>query len=151
MKQITIIFFVLVFVSCRSSQKLHQSTQVQKTATKEKLIDTIRIIARDTAIINALLECDSLGRVRIASLRTKDSEISRLQTSLTENKLSIKMETQTIERIKERILIDTVYIDNRIVDYKQIIVPIRWWKKVLMWIGAVFVALIFYKVIRYLR
>ena len=149
MKQIILFVFALTLISCHSSQSLLQTSQTNNSTNKERIIDTVRVIARDTAIVKALFECDSLGQVRIANLKAKDSEISRLQAHLSNNEFEVTVETKIVERIKEHTIIDTVYIENKVIEHQKIIIQISWWKKGLMWLGVIFLFYLTYKLKRF--
>lgn len=147
-----IIFLIILFLfSCATTSKISHLAQQSHIVKTERIIDTIRILDRDTTTFKALLECDSLGRVRMASLNSRDSEISRLKSSLKNNVLDIEIETKTVERIKELIRIDTVYINKEVMQYEKKIVATAWWKQILMWLGVAFIAMQIPKLIKLIR
>jgi hypothetical protein len=60
---------VLFMHGCRTPMALHSSTAVTDTeVVREVLRDTAFIVGADSAMIQALIECDSLGRARIREI-----------------------------------------------------------------------------------
>lgn len=149
--KIALLLFTLALFSCMSTSKMSNAEQYKQVIKTERIIDTIRILELDTTAFNALLECDSLGQVRIASLKSRDSEISRLKSTLQNNVLDIEVETRTIERIKELIRVDTIYIEKKSEQHERVVIPVSWWKKILMWLGVVFIALHVPKILKRIK
>lgn len=148
-----IIFLLIagVLISCNTSKKINLSNVNQKHIQLEKQIDTVRVLGVDTTSLRALLECDSIGRVRVATLKIKDGEISRLKTYLENNELNVEVRTERIERVKEIHKIDTIYLDRKVVDYERVVIQLSWWEKGLVYLGGIFLMIIIYKLFIIMR
>ncbi len=92
------------------------------------LKDTVVSIKPDSSSVEALLECDSLGNVRIVEITSLQGEIVKLETQLKNNRLNAKAKTDTVKvyikgnteirwRFKDRI------VEKPLVTYKD-----YWWK-----------------------
>ncbi len=136
MKKITMILSsLLLLLSCASKARLVQSQDYSKQHTVERIIDTVELIRSDTAIVEALLECDSLGRVRMAQIAEMGGALSELRTSLENNHLEVEVVSKEIERVREVIRIDTLYLERQITEVVEVERPTPRWKQILMWIG----------------
>ncbi len=130
------ILLSLTVAGCKQTSSITTRSTNQNKIRVEQLTDTIRVLERDTSTIKALLECDSLGKVRITQLNSQQNDITNLKTKLKNNLLDIEIETKTIERYKEVLRIDTIYIEQETIEKIEKIQLLRWWERILMWIGA---------------
>jgi hypothetical protein len=136
MKKILIILgFVLLLSSCFiTKKKREQICNDCKTYTIEYIRDSIYIrdtaviIKPDSASIDALMECDSLGNVRVSEITTLQGNLTKLETKIKDNRFKVKCKSDTIKvhikgnteikwRIKEKI------VERPVVEYKD-----YWWK-----------------------
>lgn len=106
----------------------------------ERIVDTVRTSA-DSALLAALLECDSLGRVRIARMDAENGRLVNQVLELQANLLRIKAQAKVPERWREVIRSDTVTVREEVpVPYEVVRerteYRLRWWQKALCWLGA---------------
>lgn len=59
--------------------------------------DTVVNVQPDLASVEALLECDSLGNVRLVEIEELEGRLIKLQTSLKNNKIKTTAKTDTIK------------------------------------------------------
>ena len=132
---ILIITTALLFAcSPRIADSIHE-----KEVNTESVIDTTIITQVDSAIFAALLECDSLGRVRIKELVQENGRLIRINAVLQNNIL--KLQAAGMLPTKQR----TVYKEKLHNVYVEVPKPYpvpgktmykqRWWQTVLCWIG----------------
>ena len=133
----------LSLTGCRATKPLQEKEYITKTDSvviQSVLRDTTVRIEKDSASIRALLECDSLGRVRIR-------EILSLKSGLRVRAPSLKLEGNTLisqavvdsmsiyltlkDRYHTRIRSDTSRSEKEVPVYVQ-----RPWQKFLCWSGA---------------
>ena len=103
MKTLTVIILSLLFVvGCsRSVIPVKSETDRRKT---ERIIDTVTKVVPDSALIRALLECDSLGQVHIRDLYTENGRLVKLNMELRDNLLRLRAQVESQERVREVIL-----------------------------------------------
>ncbi len=65
------------------------------TVSSHTIIDTLVREIRDSAMLDALLECDSLGQVQLKELEILKGEAAASQMSLTENRIKVETRWQT--------------------------------------------------------
>lgn len=141
MKNIFIILFLSVLTSCVVTKKQREKICNDcKTHTTEFIKDSIYIkdtvvsVKPDSSSIEALLECDSLGNVRIIEISTLQGQIIMLETALNNNKFKAKAKTDTIKiyvpgKTEIRYKVKEVQIEKPITIYKD-----YWWKwPLLLW------------------
>lgn len=148
MKTLNVIILSLLFVvGCsRSVIPVKSETDRRKT---ERIIDTVTKVVPDSALIRALLECDSLGQVHIRDLYTENGRLVKLNMELRDNLLRLRAQVESQERVREVIRTDTIYeyievpvvVKDPVVEYR-----LRWWQKWLLWIGVFYLVRIGVKV-----
>lgn len=145
MRHILIIILSLaVFTSCMTRKKCMQyceakaKTHITDTNTYiERLRDTTIVIPPDSTIIQALLECDSLGKVRIKELEEAKGKglvtvieyrdnVIYVKTKIDENKIRLKY----LDIFKGRILTKTVV---QTVEVKRPINKFFFWGFIVGW------------------
>ena len=146
--KLVLILIVTLFLSCRQTSSITNKSLNKNRVRTEFYTDTIRVLERDTAMVNALLECDSLGRVKIAQIALQQNDITNLKTTLKDNWLDVEVETRIVERYKEVMRIDTVYIDQTLHERIEIIKPVSWWERILIWIGGISIIVFIPKLFR---
>lgn len=146
-RYIRLLTTLLVLQGC--SPKLYPSSTevIERTEiVKEIVRDTVIQVQPDSSILQALVKCDSTGRVRLQEIQTL-KESARLQQS-------IKMEAEPLPYQPTAITVKTVidsmgiyltYKDRfkestEIREIETIIKKevniLHWWQKVLMWTGG---------------
>ena len=128
--------FVSVLISCTPRKIVNSSVATRTEHSFEKIVDTIVEIRRDTTLFTALLECDSIGRVRIAELDIKDSEISSLRSQIKSNRLNVEVTTPQRDVVREVLRVDTIYSEINSIEMIEVNAPIPQWKRILMCIGV---------------
>ncbi len=106
----------------------------------ERIVDTVKT-ETDSALLAALLECDSLGRVRIARMEAENGELIRQMLELQNNRLQIAAQARVQERWREVIRSDTVILREEVpvpyeVEHVKTEYRLRRWQRWLCWIGA---------------
>lgn len=106
----------------------------------ERIIDTVKT-ETDSALLAALLECDSLGRVRIARMETENGELIRQMLELQNNRLQIAAQARVQERWREVIRSDTVILREEVpvpyeIERVKTEYRLRQWQRWLCWIGV---------------
>lgn len=140
MKKLVILgLLFLVFSSC-GRQVIPVKSETEHRST-ERITDTVTRIVPDSALIRALLECDSMGRVHIRNLVTENGKLIRQNLSLHDNLLIVQARGQSQDRVREIIRTDTVYrnveIPVIVKDTKTITeYRLHWWQNWLAWAGV---------------
>lgn len=132
---------LLALTSCaprmaRIVTALRDSTSIRT----ERIIDTMRTQA-DSALLAALLECDSLGRVRIARLEAENGRLMAQTLELEDNLLQVRARADVRERWREVIRSDTVILHETMpVPYpvERTEYRLRSWQRWLCWIGVLY-------------
>lgn len=143
-KILFLLFAVLMISSCVTTKQRIKICNECKTHTTEYIRDSIYIkdtvvnVQSDSSYVEALLECDSLGNVRLKELTGLQGKLIKLETSLKNNKFKAKAKTDTIKvyvpgqteiryRFKDR------EVEKPVVIYKD-----YWWKwPLIIWAGLV--------------
>lgn len=142
MKTIFVILLtLLLFAAC--SPKLIPVNSESAHHTTERVTDTVTKVVPDSATVRALLECDSLGRIRIASLLSENGRLLNLNMSLSDNLLAVTARGESQERVREVVRIDSIYkevpkiikVTETVTVFKQ-----RQWQKWLLWLGVFYLA-----------
>lgn len=135
MRHFLILILAVLLAAC--SPRIIPSRTETKTH-YERITDTLITHVTDSALIAAFLECDSLGRVRIRDLLTKNGNLIKLNAALKDNLLKIQGQALGEMRYKEVIIHDTVnvYIKvpepvvKEVTNYK-----LRWYNQILVYLG----------------
>ncbi len=131
----------IVLTACapRAAQIITASRDSSSVRT-ERIVDTVKT-ETDSALLAALLECDSLGRVRLARLEAENGRLVAQTLELEDNLLRVQARAGMTERSREVIRSDTVRIREEIpVPYEVVRVENRLngWQKTLCWIGVAY-------------
>lgn len=105
----------------------------------EKVTDTIIKVVADSSVIRALLECDSLGRVKIKALKQQNSDLQTQFFELIDNQLTVKNSSKSEVRVREVVKTDTVIntIEIPVVhEVEKEVNRLRWWQTTLIWVGV---------------
>lgn len=132
-KLIIVIIAILTFSSCSVPSMVRASTETRDSVIiTETIRDTVVNIAPDSSMIQALLECDSIGRVRLARLIEYQSgeRIKPPSIEITDNILTAKSEVDSVsiylelrDRYKEnfRNTQETVFIEtNKLTGWQKV-------------------------------
>lgn len=150
MKKILFLLFTfLLFSSCVTTKQRIKICNECKTVSTEYIKDSIYIrdtvvsVKPDSSYVEALLECDSLGNVRLVELSGLQGEITKLETSLKNNKFKAIAKTDTIKIYvpgQTKILYRDKIIVKKVPEttYKE-----HWWKWPLI-IWSLFSAIILF-------
>ncbi len=160
MKKFVTVLVVGALALCGCSPKIypHRTESTEHTVTvTETVRDTVVQVRPDSALVQALIRCDSTGRARLEEIRTL-RESSRLQQTLTVESpaepyqptvVTVKAVVDSMgiyltlrERHREEQQVRTV----ETVIEKEVKV-LRWWQTALMWMGGVSLFVIFVAVI----
>lgn len=127
------IIAILTFSSCRTTNMVRASTETRDSVIiTETIRDTVVNIAPDSSMIQALLECDSIGRVRLARLIEYQSgeRIKPPSIEITDNILTAKSEVDSLsiylklrDRYKEsyRDMQETVIVEtNKLTGWQKV-------------------------------
>jgi hypothetical protein len=150
MKNLGLVFALSIFlISCFVTEKQREVICNNcKTHTTEYirdsiyLKDTVVFIEPDSASVEALLECDSLGNVRIVEISSLQGRIVKLETQLRNNRFKAKAQTDTVKvyvkgntQIRWRVI-------NKVIEKPVTIYKDYWWKwPLLLW--ALFTTIVF--------
>ena len=126
-KIIVVVSFALALCSCRGVRVLERTTT--ETVTYR---DTVVTIKSDTALLNAYLECDSLGNVLLKRVVDAEGAYTSLDVKLEKGVLEIRSVATpgTIGvRYPEKLIVTR--------DYVKVPHDPPWWMRLLSWIGAI--------------
>ena len=155
---VTLTLTALIPQGCSRKIYPHTTQNTQTTETITEIIrDTIIQTQPDTAILQALIRCDSTGRVRLEEINTLK------QSSRTQQTITIPPQPQphqptpitittTIDSMgiyltyKERHHQTTQTQLTETIIEKQVNI-LKWWQKVLMWTGILFILWIALKIL----
>lgn len=138
-----IVIAALCLTGCRATKPLQVKESITKTDSlviRSVIRDTTVRIERDSASIRALLECDSLGRVRIreilslrSGLRVRPPTLQLSGNTLTARADvdSMSVYLQLRDRLESRIRSDTSSTEKVIPVYRQ-----TGWQKFFCWSGV---------------
>lgn len=89
MKKVVIfIAIILMLTSCRHADRIHTHSAEMRTE-KEIIQDTVFVTQQDSASFAALLECDSVGKVRLTHIRELQGKLNaRLTVDIHDNTLT---------------------------------------------------------------
>ncbi len=141
MKYGIIFLTALTAVSCCPKLYPHKTENTERIVTvRETVRDTVIQVQPDSSVVEALVRCDSTGRARLEEIRMLKQSARVQQTlALQDNRLTAKAVVDSMgiyltykERYKEEQKVRTI----ETVIEKEINV-LKWWQKVLMWMGGI--------------
>lgn len=153
-----IVISALLLIGCRATkvQSSVSHSRVDSVIIRQTVRDTVVTVKADSSMIRALLECDSLGQVRMRELveyrageRTKPPDLS-----IKENVLTAKADVDSVAIFMQLKDLYEYYFGNT----KEVIIEtvevnrLTWWQK--LWVKAgqilsgALVALIIFKIIK---
>lgn len=128
-------------MSC--SPKLYPlpNTKTVETIRTQRITDTIVEKVIDSAMLSMLLECDSLGRVKIKAMQSKMSAYMVSNLTLQDNLLTLESVIKSLKMQRKEVITDTVREKIEIpVPYpvveKQKHIP--WWARWLSCLGGLY-------------
>lgn len=152
-----IVFFLAVFIvfisGCRTVQPTTPVAKAKDSVVYIEKLVPVNIPA-DSAMFEALFECDSTNKVILKTLAEEKTKRVNTNTSFKPGKIAkLVYRTKTVH--------DTIYIKQTAktviketpVPYKEIkeVNRLHWWQKVLIWEGAVFTILLFIAIYRKIK
>lgn len=152
---------ILSLQSC--CHKIYPSTSQTTNTTeiiKEVIRDTFIQTQPDTAILQALIRCDSTGRARLEEINTLKQSVRTQQTiSIAKDPQPHKPTPITITATVDSMGIYLTYKER----YKQTIQTqiteniiekevniLKWWQKGLMWVGGLCILILLFRILRIL-
>lgn len=150
-RRVTLFAVSLLLLSCGTSKLSTIDVHHVEYKDKEVIVrDTITEVVQDEALLTALLECDSLGRIRISELTTVNGKLSRINAELRENSLKITSNVVYRDRVKELRTKDHLSNKSDVVVPSVITKEVRgrlyWWQRLLVWVGVIYIAQIGLKI-----
>lgn len=160
---LTLILTLTALIPQGCSRKIYphitQNTHTTETIT-EIIRDTIIQTQPDTAILQALIRCDSTGRARLAEINTLKQSVRTQQTiSIAKDPQPHKPTPITITTTVDSMGIYLTYKER----YKQTtqtqitetiiekeVNILKWWQKGLMWVGGLCIFILLSRVLRIL-
>lgn len=141
-KIVIIIFLTLTALGC--SRKIAPVAEVRDITfrhVEERVHDTFIELIPDSALIRALLACDSLGNVYLQTINSLQGERVRQHINLTDNILEVTATDYARQRHY------THHTGETIVRYKEIPVPVEvnrlsTWQAFQVWTGRIAMILI---------
>lgn len=129
-------------MSCTTSRQATTITHQSDLHSYERQIDTVVKTVTDSSTIRALLECDSIGRVRVANLKVQNSILQNQLFEIEDNILKVNTQTTLTERVREIVKTDTarIYIEVPVM-YPQTkeVNRLMWWQRYLIYIGVAYI------------
>ena len=157
---LAVILTITALIPQGCSRKIYphttQNTQTTETIT-EIIRDTIIQTQPDTAILQALIRCDSTGRARLAEINTLKQSVRTQQTiSIAKDPQPHKPTPITITATVDSMGIYLTYKER----YKQTtqtqitetiiekeVNILKWWQKGLMWVGGLCILILLFKIL----
>jgi len=153
LKRLVFLFFsVLVLVSCKSPKPVLSEEKTKTITIKETVHDTVFKIQKDSSSFKALLECQN-GKVVVKNVtqaepgRTLKSPKVRLEN----NKLNVDCELKEQElyaRWKSQQKNET---EVKTINTTKFVNYLTFWQKVQIWLGRIFLVVLVYYVLRFVR
>lgn len=146
-KMITIVIAISLLIACCPTRKIITTAEIQRDSItiKEVIRDTIVQIRQDSSAIEMLLECDSVGKVRMKELISYRSgdRTPPPKVIIRENILYAESKVDSMNvylSMKDR-------YTEAVVAKKEIIVQqvnvLSWWQTLWVWIGKISAGVIF--------
>lgn len=144
---LSLIGMILLMAGCaRHVVPVRTDVEIKST---ERIVDTVTRIVQDQSLVKALLECDSLGRVRIRELTTENGRLIQQNLTLHDNLLQVQAQGESQERVREVIKTDTVriYVEVPVqIKETQEVYKLHWWQRWLVWIGLFYLARVGFRI-----
>lgn len=130
-KAIFIVMLLLCVVSCTKTIYVPQ-------VSREVVIDTLVKVAPDSAVVRALLECDSAGKVLMRELSLQKGEYASAEIEVKDNTLTsqTRWRTQVVERVVEHRDTTTV------VEVKEVVKEVKHVPAIYKWALGIAIATI---------
>jgi len=153
LKRLVFLFFLaLVLVSCKSPKPVLSEEKTKTITIKETVHDTVFKIQKDSSSFKALLECQN-GKVVVKNVtqaepgRTLKSPKVRLEN----NKLNVDCELKEQElyaRWKSQQVKET---EVKTINTTKFVNYLTFWQKVQIWLGRIFLLVLVYYFVRFVR
>lgn len=134
MRIVNVICILLLLAGCRTTAP-PQIVEV-KTEKTTRIVDTLVKVVPDSSLLQALLECDSLGRVQMRQISDMQLKGIGLDVKVKDNNLSVKAKGSDKARV--RTITDSVYIEKPVkVPYPVEVNNISSWQWFQIWCGRI--------------
>ncbi|WP_294966283.1 hypothetical protein [uncultured Flavobacterium sp.] len=153
LKRLVFLFFLgLVLVSCKSPKPVLSEEKAKTITIKETVHDTVFKIQKDSSSYKALLECQN-GKVVVKNVtqaepgRTLKSPKVRLEN----NKLNVDCELKEQElyaRWKSQQIKET---EVKTINTTKFVNYLTFWQKVQIWLGRIFLLVLVYYGLRFVK
>ena len=136
------ILLMLFFVSCKTQAPIARTDTVTKTIIKERVRDTT-IFITDSAGFRALLECDSLGQVRVKQIQDfYAGQFVKPKIVIKDNYIKLDCQIDSAKIFLMWLRRDTLYSvrsSSVVIQKENYITGFQWFQ---IWSGRVFFALL---------
>jgi len=141
---IILVLAALVFTSCRVVEPTIITDHIRDTVT-EVHHDTLAYTKPDSASINALLRCDSLGNVYVAEItRLKSGKATTQTFKLKDNKLSVDCKVDSMAVYLKIAKVYKTSERSKVSQPAPVIIdkPLSWWAKTINILGYIMLGVI---------
>ncbi|MHC0445862.1 hypothetical protein ACWA1F_10645 [Flavobacterium sp. 3-218] len=153
LKRLVFLFFsVLVLVSCKSPKPVLSEEKTKTITIKEMVHDTVFKIQKDSSSFKALLECQN-GKVVVKNVTQAEPgrTLKSPKVRLDNNKLNVDCELKEQElyaRWKSQQVKET---EVKTINTTKFVNYLNFWQKVQIWLGRIFLLVLVYYFVRFIR
>ncbi len=152
---VLIVTIALFMQSCKAKKEVSNTTIVRTETIRELERDTVVEVQADSALINALLECDSIGNVLLKQITAYEAgkHVKPPRLDIQDNVLTATVKVDSFGifmTLRDRYMERTDFMESQ---EKEIVYVNRLngWQKFRIWIGNIVLILIPVGVFIYLR
>lgn len=118
--KLSLLVVLLLFASCSRYVAPPGSVETNETNRHEMLVrDTIMV--SDTASLQALVVCDSLGKVYLSEIDMIQGQLTSLKLNFSDNKINVKSFGKHIEKTIQQVSAST----KNHIEYRYKIIPVE--------------------------
>ena len=153
LKRLVFLFFLaLVLVSCKSPKPVLSEEKTKTITIKETVHDTVFKIQKDSSSFKALLECQN-GKVVVKNVTQAEPgrKLKSPKVRLENNKLNVDCELKEQElyaRWKSQQVKET---EVKTINTTKFVNYLTFWQKVQIWLGRIFLLVLVYYFVRFVR
>lgn len=153
LKRLVFLFFsALVLVSCKSPKPVLSEEKTKTITIKEMVHDTVFKIQKDSSSFKALLECQN-GKVVVKNVTQAEPgrTLKSPKVRLDNNKLNVDCELKEQElyaRWKSQQVKET---EVKTINTTKFVNYLTFWQKVQIWLGRIFLLVLVYYFVRFIR
>lgn len=153
LKRLVFLFFsVLVLASCKSPKPVLSEEKNKTITIKETVHDTVFKIQKDSSSFKALLECQN-GKVVVKNVTQAEPgrTLKSPKVRLDNNKLNVDCELKEQElyaRWKSQQVKET---EVKTINTTKFVNYLTFWQKVQIWLGRIFLLVLVYYCLRFVR